>query len=659
MKKIIIIFIIVFTCYLPAFAMQAPIMNQVTDYSPIAEPIIADKHETAFPLGLGVAADNGDKLDLIIGLENFTAAVDLYLGLYAPELDPNDIYLFTESGNIQGLKTAGLQPWKHKLTESISTTVLSNIPTNSLPYGTYTFYLLVTPADTLEPQWLWSTAFQHSDAIKGIFINTVREDELVMTAVDKNDLYYSFFAEKNEAGEMLYYHKMVIDQRDSNGDFEHYLSIDFDPYGRPVILTIADSGSQILLEYVSATQVSISINENGHLSDTFNINNPYSGPDLSVENRKIQYRSSTLENNWLVTGEIKTCKNDSPPKVTIKPHLDEDILKAEPQLALIKAKVFQTDVSSSDFSYSYRLQGLPDYDSWYYSCAWNYAGVLAGPVIGLFDTAAQLLSNMASDITGGTITKTGSQVVDHFGDKAIPVFSFVRKLNAMNNLPIDEKNGPCSYKIWRYLNQVQTADNTVSVSLNKVKKVAAYTPKPEQLSEFLTVVDAPDFDFSDSCEKTELSCNNQCSGIVVEIDYSCATPEGAVYKEFLSTTSWSKYFLLNKQQVGSSELWLTRDDGSLYLSSKTCRNESGQLDGWDIRYYETGEMNLATHYKNDQKDGHQYDFYYELDARGSLYVDNAFINGENTTREIWYEDGTKKKFCDYTTEDEVPCVWFN
>ena len=527
MQKIIVILIVVFTCHLPSFAMQVPIINQMADYSPIAEPIIANKHATAFPMGLGVAADNGDKLDFIIALENFTAPVDLYLGLYAPALDPGDVYLFTESGNIQGFKTAGLQPWKHKLTDSIFTTVLSNIPTNSLPYGTYTFYLLVTPADTLEPQWLWSTAFQHSDAIKGIFINTVKEDSLVMTAVDKNDLYYSFFGVKNETGDVQYFNQLILDQRDSAGDFKHYLSIDFDEYRRPVAIIMADAGGRMLLDYISETQVSVSILLDDGSTNVVVVDNPYPivdtryaefQSDLSVETRDSLQRSSATDNDWYVIGEIATCKDGEIPKVRVKRELDDKLLAAAPQLALITPTVSADENGiNGDVSYTYSLQGLPDYASWEKSCWWDWTGgnvidtgknILTGILGSVVTTADQLYqfgSGFFNDVKDGTVENTAANVVDHYVEGVVPIWTYLRKLYDLGKLPVDANNGPCSQQVWDYMNQVQTAEQTVTVTLKGITKQQSFIPKADL--EDIASVYAPDFDFSGICGECGLINN--------------------------------------------------------------------------------------------------------------------------------------------------------
>ncbi len=129
---------------------------------------------------------------------------------------------------------------------------------------------------------------------------------------------------------------------------------------------------------------------------------------------------------------------------------------------------------------------------------------------------------------------------------------------------------------------------------------------------------------------------------VITIDTSCPIPAGAVYKEFDTGTALSQYYLLDKHDVGPYKYWSTNASGSLYLSFERCRNAEGEKNGWHITYYENSNMKQANHYKNGVEDGHRYDFYED----GSLYIDNTFVNGVNTYRLVYFEDGSLKMYCD-------------
>ena len=142
-------------------AMDVPTDNRFFNYSPRVSPVISSDPETAFPMGLGSAVEKGDLLDLLIDANSFKEPVNLYLGILAPAINPNEIYLFDEAGDLQGMSMSGLVPWKSNITESVSATPIADLPTALLPSGTYTFYFAVAPAGNQDNFWLWQTEFKH------------------------------------------------------------------------------------------------------------------------------------------------------------------------------------------------------------------------------------------------------------------------------------------------------------------------------------------------------------------------------------------------------------------------------------------------------------------------------------------------------------------
>ncbi|GFO71356.1 hypothetical protein BJAS_P0769 [Bathymodiolus japonicus methanotrophic gill symbiont] len=136
-------------------------------------------------------------------------------------------------------------------------------------------------------------------------------------------------------------------------------------------------------------------------------------------------------------------------------HDFQRMLKAQPQLALIKPKIYPPDEYTDTFSYTYDLQGLDDYDNWYLSCVWNYTGgIVTGKVTGALGAVAkdlyagyQYISSIFTDVGKRSIDTTANTFVDSVGDEILPIWSFLRKLNALGDLPIDSKNGPCSEKV--------------------------------------------------------------------------------------------------------------------------------------------------------------------------------------------------------------------
>jgi hypothetical protein len=130
-----------------------------------------------------------------------------------------------------------------------------------------------------------------------------------------------------------------------------------------------------------------------------------------------------------------------------------------------------------------------------------------------------------------------------------------------------------------------------------------------------------------------------------EIDNSCPHPDEAEHWVF----EWDKgqdegWTIHGIGQVGK-QLWYVSEEayGTLHLQREACY-ASGAKNGWEIIYQDDGNMRSAAHYKNGVLDGHMYDFY--EDGSGALYIDNTLVNGVNTFRRVYYEDGSLKMWWD-------------
>jgi hypothetical protein len=128
-------------------------------YEPLTSPVITLDPSQAKPIGIGSVASGGNMLSLQIGLAQFTSAVDVYFAIYAPSIDPNNIYLLTSDNTIQ-MASKSLVPWKHNMTTSMDENVLGDISISQLPAGTYYFGVLVSPPDTgiSDSYYLWITS---------------------------------------------------------------------------------------------------------------------------------------------------------------------------------------------------------------------------------------------------------------------------------------------------------------------------------------------------------------------------------------------------------------------------------------------------------------------------------------------------------------------
>ncbi len=138
--------------------MDIPAGKESWTYDAVATPVLDDYPPYAKPLGVGTVAVSGDTVSIAVQLEVFSGPVDVYFGLYLPSTDPNNIYLLKGANTFQTL-AQGLVPWKKNVTGAVSEKLFGDIPVSSLPSGTYSLYLLVTPAGSINTFYLWVTSF--------------------------------------------------------------------------------------------------------------------------------------------------------------------------------------------------------------------------------------------------------------------------------------------------------------------------------------------------------------------------------------------------------------------------------------------------------------------------------------------------------------------
>ncbi len=130
-------------------------------YGAEATPVLDDYPPYAKPLGVGTVAESGDTVSVAAQLEVFSGPVDVYFALYSPSIDPNNIYILQDDNTFQPL-AQGLVPWRKNVTGAISEKLFGDIPVSSLPSGTYSLGLLVTPAGSINTFYLWVTSFNNT-----------------------------------------------------------------------------------------------------------------------------------------------------------------------------------------------------------------------------------------------------------------------------------------------------------------------------------------------------------------------------------------------------------------------------------------------------------------------------------------------------------------
>lgn len=141
-----------------SLAIPIPANCQSFTYSSATSSVLSTDPSQAKPMGLGPVAEGGGALNITIQINQFSGPVDIYFGLYSPEIDPDNIYLLTSGGAFQKLSES-LAPWKANITGPIDESLFGDIQTSNLPKGTYYLYLLVTSTGNLSNYYLWITNF--------------------------------------------------------------------------------------------------------------------------------------------------------------------------------------------------------------------------------------------------------------------------------------------------------------------------------------------------------------------------------------------------------------------------------------------------------------------------------------------------------------------
>ena len=144
---------------IPVFALPLPSGPNSYNYLPVEAPVKNPDSSLCKPFAVGDVA--GGTLSLEVGLPPFSGAVDVYLGIYAPAISPDDIYIVKPDLSLQ-LLSSGLVPWiNNSGWGDIDESLYGDIPTSTLPSGTYELYLMVTATGNMDlaDYYFWATYF--------------------------------------------------------------------------------------------------------------------------------------------------------------------------------------------------------------------------------------------------------------------------------------------------------------------------------------------------------------------------------------------------------------------------------------------------------------------------------------------------------------------
>jgi DNA-binding beta-propeller fold protein YncE len=151
--------------------LPVPIDIQFFPYYPIIIPLHSPDPSLSGPVGLGPVASGGDRLSITVGLNRFSAPVDIY-GAFRRSTSPEFINILNPDGTSftimtlddvlnalsTGIPPAGVQPWMTDVTEFLSEQ-LFDLSLQGIPPGIYTIYILVAPSGNLDNYYLWETYF--------------------------------------------------------------------------------------------------------------------------------------------------------------------------------------------------------------------------------------------------------------------------------------------------------------------------------------------------------------------------------------------------------------------------------------------------------------------------------------------------------------------
>ena len=139
--------------------MPMPTSQTMFSYGPTTDPVIGSTTEDTMPMGVGSVAMGGDMLTIHAELGQFQMPMDMYFALYAPLVDPFNLYLMNQEGDLQPA-SMGMSPWITGVTSIDEMPFGANIPTSMLPKGTYYLGLMATPAGSnMATYYFWMTNF--------------------------------------------------------------------------------------------------------------------------------------------------------------------------------------------------------------------------------------------------------------------------------------------------------------------------------------------------------------------------------------------------------------------------------------------------------------------------------------------------------------------
>ena len=139
--------------------LPVPASRDFLPYAPTMTGIASANLMETKPIGVGTCAFGGEEVRLQIAVGPLSAPVDAYLAIFAPSLDPVNVFLLGSDLSVH-LLSEGLNPWKANTLGEVQEALYGDIPLSAFPPGTYYLGLLMTLVGNLDRYYLWVTFFE-------------------------------------------------------------------------------------------------------------------------------------------------------------------------------------------------------------------------------------------------------------------------------------------------------------------------------------------------------------------------------------------------------------------------------------------------------------------------------------------------------------------
>ncbi len=159
--------------------MAGPETKVKLPFEPTTYPVLSNKASDARPFGIGPIAEGGNLMSLQVGLGKFVRPMDLYLA-YSLPVEADRVYFMKPDYSVQSYSMAevaasiaagrmpqGIEPWKKSSTGLINEIIINNVPISQVNAGAYAYYLLASPAGTMDRYYLWGTEFETDGGAAG------------------------------------------------------------------------------------------------------------------------------------------------------------------------------------------------------------------------------------------------------------------------------------------------------------------------------------------------------------------------------------------------------------------------------------------------------------------------------------------------------------